>query len=496
MKRKNILCVLAVGVLCGCSSEWNDHYDLSSSVAQQNLMQTIAADPQLDHFRQLLETTGYDSVLTSSQTYTVWAPTNDALDAASLDGADNGLNIVRNHIARYATPTSVGANQKVCMLNGKSIAFASEDNFGGAPITAANIAAKNGVLHKVSSIVPYKYNIREYIDSHSECSLLSRFLARFDTLQYDETLSTTYDSVFVNYNVLLQHPTYGVGDLENEDSVYTMVVATDEAWQKAYDKLSGAFVHYSSNPAEADSVRDVQTAQTIVRALASRNLDESKLGGYEKIEASNGTIYLASDEVQDIDTCLTNAVVTVEAEDMDGRTNMSGTSTYIRNTDMNAAVQGIGNNSYLEVSSGNVDGGVVFSIPDVLAQKYDVYVDFISPVIDGETLAEQKTKVSFQLRHLNATGRTTTVNNNTATEISAEQGNIISIKAFSGVEIPVADFYDKLWLSDENNSASSIVNSTTLQVRTRVSASDARKGYVRIFRIDRIRFVPISTTNE
>ena len=88
------------------------------------------------------------------------------------------------------------------------------------------------------------------------------------------------------------------------------------------------------------------------------------------------------------------------------------------------------------------------------------------------------------------------MNNNTATEISAEQGNIISIKAFSGVEMPVADFYDKLWLSDENNSASSITNSTTLQVRTRVSASDARKGYVRIFRIDRIRFVPTSTTNE
>ncbi|MGM9706059.1 MAG: fasciclin domain-containing protein [Prevotella sp.] len=496
MKRNNILSLLALALLCSCTSDWDDHYDTLPSVSRQNLLQTIAGDSQLSGFHELLKATGYDSILASSQTYTVYAPTNEALTAESLQDDDARLRIVRNHIARYANPTSIGTDRKVYMLNGKSLTFGSASEFGGAPIVAANQTAQNGVLHKLSGMIPYKYNIREYIDTHPECSAISEFIARFDTLEYDETMSTTYDSVFVKYNALLQHPKYGVGDLENEDSLLMMVVPENGAWQKAYDALSPAFTNYKADALQADSVRDVQTAQTLVRALAARNLDETLLSQYERIEASNGVIWLARNEVTDIDTCLTHAVISVEAEDMDGRSNMSGTSAYVRNADINSAVQGISDNSYLEVSSGNVDGGVIFDVPNVLSQTYDVYVDFVSPVIDGEALAEQKTKVSFQLRHANAQGRTTTVNNNTATEVNATMGDIITIKAFSNVKLPVADYYDKLWLSAEGNSLSDIAETTTLQVRTRVSSTDARKGYVRLFRVDRIRFVPVTTNPE
>lgn len=490
---RNILIpIIAIALLGSCSTEWDDHYDMSGTVPQQSLMQTIAADTQLGQFADMLKATGYDSILSSSQTYTVWAPTNDALYAASISGTEDMLRVVRNHIARYSNPTSIGLDKKVNMLNGKSIAYDAADDFGGAKLAEANIAAKNGVLHKVENTIPYKYNIREYIDGHSECKQISRFIAGFDKKEYDESLSTTYDSVFVNYNALLHHPVYGIGAIENEDSTYCMVVPTDLAWQKAYDKLNHAFNNYNADAAVADSIQHVQTAQMIVRALASKTLDENQLATYERVEASNGVIYLANDEILNIDTCLTNAVVKVEAENMDGRVNLTGTSTYIRMSDINSAVQDISDNSYLEVSSGNVDGGVIFDIPNVMAQKYDVYVDFVSPVIDGESQAEQKTKVVFQMRYLSAVGRTTTVNNNAAKEISAAGGDIISVKAFSNVSMPVADYHDKLWLSDENNSAADINNTTTLQVKTKVSSSDARKGYTRLFRIDRIRFVPVA----
>lgn len=495
-----LLCIsctlLALSASLSSCSDWDSHYESSTGMAQNNILQTINNDKDLSLFAQMLAKTGYDSLLKSDQTYTVWAPVNSALEDVDINDADNNLRIVSNHIARYNNPSSTAVGKKIYMLNGKSMSFQAAENFEGSHLTSSDIPAINGILHKIDHAIPYKYNIREYIDSHEECSDLSRFIARFDEKEYDETLSTTYDSVFVNYNPLLQDKVYGMGAIADEDSSYVMVIPVNSALQKAYDLIAPAFTNYKPQTAEADSVKQVQAMQTVVRALASRTLDEAMLSGYRKIDASNGTIYLAENEIADIDTCLSHSVISVEAENMDGRVSMTGTNTYIRTSDINSAVQGISDNSYLEVSSGNVDGGVIFDIPNVLAQTYDIYVDFVSPAIDGEAVASQLTKVSFQLRHLNATGRSTTVNNNVATEISASMGGVISLKAFSGVTIPVADYYDKLWLSDKANSLSDTNETTTLQVRTRVSSSDARNGYVRTFRVDRIRFVPINTTNE
>lgn len=487
-----LLSAAALLTMTACTEDWTEHFE-APATATRNLMEAIAADGELSSFAALLHTTGYDAVLAGDQTYTVWAPTNTVLaTAASADASqDEALRLVKNHIARHTFPSSTDAQTHVTMLNGKSMKFDSPSTFEDVAITASNIPASNGLLHKIDGTIAYRYNIREYIDVHEECAATSRFIAAFDEAKYNADLSTTYDSVFTNYNALLNDRKYGVGDIANEDSTYTVVIADETAWQAAYDRLAPAFKTYNADAAVADSIQHVQTAQTIFRALTSRNLDATALDAlYPHEEASNGHIYLAQGEIADIDTCLTSsAAVIVEAEEMDGRINLTGTNAYIRNTDMNAAVQGLGNNSYLEVSSGNVDGGVTFDIPGVLAQTYDIYVDFVSPIIDGEALAEQKTKVSFQLRYMNVQGRTAVSNNNTATPVDATLGDIISVKAFEGIQFPMADYNDPLRLSDENFSATAA--NTTLQVKTKVTAADARNGYERTFRIDRIRFVPV-----
>lgn len=491
-----LLSAAALLTITACSEDWTEHFE-APAPATSNLMENIAADGELSSFAALLRSTGYDAVLAADQTYTVWAPTNAALSSPDFAGgadAESQLRTVRNHIARYSYPASTDAEARVTMLNGKTFAFGAL-----APLTASQqpLPSSNGLLHKLSSTIAYKYNIREYIDTHAECSAASQFVAAFDEPRYAPELSTTYDSVFVNYNPLLNDLHYGVGDIANEDSLYTVVIADDAAWQDAYDRLAPAFKTFNADAAVADSIQHVQTSQTIFRALTARTLDPAELAKhYAHEEASNGHIYLAQGTIADIDTCLTAAVITVEAEEMDSRVSLTGTNAYIRNVDMNSAVQGLGANSYLEVSSGNVDGGVTFDIPGVLAQTYDVYVDFVSPIVDGEALREQMTKVTFQLRYLNAQGRTAVSNNNTATQIDASMGDVISVKAFSALAFPVADYYDPLWLSDESHSTADITESTTLQVKTKVTATDARNGYERTFRVDRIRFVPVTPQSK
>ena len=509
----------ALGFLCvlcatSCQSDWDDHYDRSKNASGQTLMQLIESDSQLSTFSKALQQTGLDEDLRSDQTYTVWAPTDEALSGFDLTDKAAVQRLVRNHVARFNNPTSTEG--RIQMLNGKSMQYTNQNTFNGVAIAQANIAADNGLLHKLSEQIPYKYNIRELMDADGRFSAVSAFVAQFDTKEYDERHSTTYDSVFVDYNPLLEDLLYGIGDISDEDSLFTVILPSDLAWAAELERVKPAFTAYNANAEVADSVQLVQTGIAILGGLTFRGIiDEGAdslitvtgevikpvkeyLAGYERIEGSNGVIYIASDRLNANDTCVWNHQLVTEAEEMDSRVAMSGTNCYIRTSDVNSLVQGISENSYLEVSSGNVDGGTTFYMTNALATKYDVYVDFVNPIIDGENLAGEKTKVIFQLMYRGANGRSTAKSMNTPVEITGVDADgvtlpgIISVKAFDNVELPVSDFYDGMWHLQPANAALDVTPSTTLKVQTRVTASDARNGYVRKFRIDRVRFVPVT----
>ena len=82
------LCILAPltlgGVGGGCTSDWNTHYDASTTDGG-TLWQAISADGNLNNFSRVLQATGYDVLLDGSQTYTVFAPTDAALSASQAD---------------------------------------------------------------------------------------------------------------------------------------------------------------------------------------------------------------------------------------------------------------------------------------------------------------------------------------------------------------------------------------------------------------------------
>ncbi|MBQ8051882.1 MAG: fasciclin domain-containing protein [Bacteroidaceae bacterium] len=512
--KKILYLSLMVLMASACQSDWDDHYDRSGNAGGERLMTLIASDGSLSKFAQALRLTGTDTLLLGNQTYTVWAPTDQALAELDLTDLAAVRRLVSNHIARFSNPTSTTG--RIQMLNGKTMQYSSTSTFNGVDIAEANIAAENGLLHKLSGQIPYKYNIRELMDADERFSDVSAFVAQFDQQVYDERHSTTYDSVFADYNPLLEDAKYGIGDIADEDSLFTMILPNNAAWQQEVGRVAPAFVTYNAAPQAADSIQQVQTGQAILGGLTFRGIIDEEadslitvtgqvikpvreyLAGYERIEGSNGVIYVASAQLNANDTCVWKHRLITEAEDMDSRVALSGSNCYIRNTDVSSLVQGLSEDSYLEVSSGNVDGGVTFYIADALATKYDVYVDFVNPIVDGSNLAEEKTKVVFQMMYRGANGRSTAKNMSTPIEISGMTADgeprpgIISVKAFEGVELPVTDFYDGLWHLQPANASLDITPTTTLQVRTRVTATDARNGYVRKFRVDCVRFVPVT----
>ena len=69
----------------------------------------------------------------------------------------------------------------------------------------------------------------------------------------------------VSYNRLLEDKTYGIGHIKSEDSLYSMVVPTNEAWAAAYDRIAPSFKVYDTNAHVADSIQDIRTKLAIVK---------------------------------------------------------------------------------------------------------------------------------------------------------------------------------------------------------------------------------------
>lgn len=528
MKKNKIVCIaltlLAAG-LVSCSDEWNNHYDQSSQVPETSLYEMVKADPSLSTFAQMVEVAGYDELLASSQTFTVFAPSNEALADIDLEDVDAVKRIVLNHISRFNC-TSAAADPSVKMYNGKRFNFEGA-TFGGAELDKVDILAANGVLHTLKEQIPYAYNLREYIDTHDNTTKASEFIARFDEnimdieasrpIGVDANGATVYDSVMIAYNPIFNHEIYGLGDIASEDSTFTMIIPTDVAWQAAYDRISPFFNVYNADPAIADSIKEVQTSLAILSDLIYRQkIDDpaavpaglistsgseiadpaALFAGTQPLDASNGNIYLANDNINYDNVETWNKLIEVEAEEQDGRTLGAGTTVYTRtvNADPNDALANqISELQYIE-AVGNTTSrqpGVTFAIPNVLSGEYDIYAAFV-PATIADPLANEQTRLQFTLSYIDAAGKKKTKaykNNDFIT--SANEITLIKITD-EPFQFPVSDFIDRLWLSDETNISAERVAITTLFVQTNVSNAEFnRNELVRRFRIDQILFVPV-----
>ena len=79
--------------------------------------------------------------------------------------------------------------------------------------------AQNGVLHKLNDTIPYRYNFWEYISTQENYSKIYGFINQFSEKIYVPGESNQKDSVFKDYKRLLQDYFFGIGWIQDEDSV-------------------------------------------------------------------------------------------------------------------------------------------------------------------------------------------------------------------------------------------------------------------------------------
>ena len=495
--KQNKFLVIAIGVLSlSACADWGDHYDeLPTQGTNLTVMELL--DKNTPDFAAQVRQAGYDDLLTSSQSFTVFAP-------AKGIGTGDVRQMVANHIARHVYPTSTLQTAHVEMLNGKIYGFDAVGGFAGTAITQGNLKADNGLVHQLQAPITYIHNIYEHLQSRPEFSEVYSFIRQFDEVKFDVDASTeididalgrpVYDSVMVSYNRLLEHPVYGIGSIAREDSTYTMVVPTNEAWQVAYDRIAPSFKVYDADNHVADSLQDIRTRLAIVGNLIYRDTVPKRLAdGATELSASNGRILSVS--VLNYDNRETwDKPVSVEAEQQNGRTyNNTLTSVYTRNVTASSHVEGISGDSYIEVIpiSTSTNPTVIFDIPDVLAGSYNVYAVFLPATVEGTTEKLDSTRVSFTVSYQNTNGRSASKRNNVKTLLTSGS-DITRMLAFENLEIPVSNTTDRLWLMDDKHDASALPVTTQLTITTNVTAKEFSSGELsRSFRLDRMIFEPI-----
>ncbi len=403
-----ILWLLLALIIGSCDDTWDDHYkEPSQKLPQRSIMELIESKPELSIFTQMLRSSGYSEKIDAYQTYTVWAPVNEALKGLDMQDERLVKEIVVNHIARGLITTSGISSRRVNMENGKFLLFSRlQDNdfsIGGVPVLEANELANNGLLHKISGFVPYTLNLWEYIGRNEDLEELKNFMYSYDemlfdapnsvVIAYDEDEQPIYDSVFVYGNRVLER----VGYLNLENMLFTALLPDNNAWDEAYDRIRPYF--NIPNIFGGEERADFLTKYTLVKDLFYTGLIEkpeelpyletttgnilyntSKIfANSEKNELSNAYAFKTS-KINIEDTVSWFKTIKIEGESTIGRkaANSRINVRYSYGSELD-----ISQSEYISVDpiSLSAQPSVTFQIPNTLSAEYDIYCVFVPELI-------------------------------------------------------------------------------------------------------------------
>lgn len=282
--------------LMSCADEWNDHYegkDWDTASDAPSLYELLKADASLSEFKRVVDHLGYDKVLNSPQSLTLWAPVISSAQADSIinlyeeqkrllvtmpDGSQRNTKdkdnvaitqFIQNHLALYGRSVSTEYEDSIRMMNGKYMVLKS-DNLNGVPFLSKNQIASNGIMYKLGTKEPFFPNVREAMSFNATTDSLAAYYRIFDKYLLDESSSVQMgivdgevvyaDSVTNLSNDLYNH----LGYIQREDSAYMFIAPTTELWKREYEKYRKYF-NYVNKMENRDSVADLNADRAIIR---------------------------------------------------------------------------------------------------------------------------------------------------------------------------------------------------------------------------------------
>lgn len=282
--------------LMSCADEWNDHYegkDWDTASDAPSLYELLKADTSLSEFKRVVDHLGYDKVLNSPQSLTLWAPVISSAQADSIinlyeeqkrllvtmpDGSQRNTKdkdnvavtqFIQNHLALYGRSVSTEYEDSIRMMNGKYMVLKS-DNLNGVPFLSKNQIASNGIMYKLGTKEPFFPNVREAMSFNATTDSLAAYYRIFDKYLLDESSSVQMgivdgEVVYADSVTNLSNDLYNqLGYIQREDSAYMFIAPTTELWKREYEKYRKYF-NYVNKMENRDSVADLNADRAIIR---------------------------------------------------------------------------------------------------------------------------------------------------------------------------------------------------------------------------------------
>jgi uncharacterized surface protein with fasciclin (FAS1) repeats len=390
--------VTLIVLFTACQDKWEEHNKLTDGVIVNNIMQIISTKPELSEFTDLIIRTAWDEELSSSKSFTVWAPTNNALELVEesvLSDSASLYKFVSNHIcflsySYYATKEV----QKIKAFSGKNIII---DNLNAKVEDASliqpyDIVADNGILHIIDMPLIPKKNIWEFVEQTDLCPKHSGYLNSLTGMVFDPSIAiqtgvdpvsgkAVYDTAsgMVWSNRYIQN----VRDLKDEDSLSTMVLVSDEVWDQEFTKFrnyykvglpeipeltdSLTYWHISKDLVFSGSYERDFIPDTLVSLFGVKvPFDKSAVGTV--FEASNGIVYTLTNCDVRLQDKIKPIIIVGEDTNKFVFTSLVGFTGYTREK-----VQASGGYDFILDNHGLNPGKIIYNAGEVCAMYYKFY---------------------------------------------------------------------------------------------------------------------------
>jgi len=206
-----ILLLVVIAAVFGCKKEWEDHYNVYPETVDQNVLEALQNESGISDFVQLLKDFHYDTLFQSDKSYTIFAPTNEALQQF-MSGNEVDTTLLRYHLsAHFIQSGNIVGKRKIRTLSKKFALFERQGNdvkLDGIEINKESPLYRNGkffIIDQVAEPRPNLYEffarnnqvLQEYIDSQDSIILDKE---RSKPIGFDEEGNTIYDTVSIVYN--------------------------------------------------------------------------------------------------------------------------------------------------------------------------------------------------------------------------------------------------------------------------------------------------------
>ncbi len=339
-----VVMLLLVFLYTNCTDKWDEHTKVNNDVNRVSIFEFLESNSNYSKFTQLVKETGVDELLNSPVVYTLFAPTNAAIDALPenvLKSSDDKELFVKQHIhnRKIVAETNGEKQIRIAMLNSKKIELDfDKKTVDDISLSGKETLVKNGVIYSIEESLIPRISIWEYLDGNSQNNDQIAFINSLSKLTfdpeisneigYDEKGNTVYDSIFVYKNEF----NLDIADLSSEDSTYTFFIISNESLDEEFRKFQKYFRRYNESRDEPD-IRDSIViykellqdylftsaynigeipAQAISMNGIEISLNEADITS--TIKASNGYIHF----IQDISLELTDKIkeIKIEAEQL------------------------------------------------------------------------------------------------------------------------------------------------------------------------------------